>query len=769
MKDQKHLGKYEILDEIGKGGFATVYRARDTVLGREVALKVLDPLLMRDGAFVDRFKREARAAASLTHPHIVTIHDLGEADGRLYIALELIKEADLVAAIAQRGRIPWDETMRIVSQIADALTFAHGHDLVHRDLKPANVLLDPQRGAVVTDFGFAKALGSSSTSLTASGGVVGTPAYIPPEIWDGEGATPATDVYALACLTYEMLTGQPLFTGATPSAIMRRHFQPPEFPEQWPPDVPDGVGQVLLAAIGQNPAERTATPAQFAAALQGLGSAAILEPDVAELEQTAPESTAPTPQPAAYPESRPDEVACSTCGHLNRTNAQYCQACGHSLLVSASPLQPVNAPPLKKVLSNAVRPAMAEVQSPLSSPSQSRPKSKRLVWIVGGIVAILVLCCIVAVVGGLLGGKDTTTQATDAPSTVATVFPTNTSRPTTAPTQTPKPAATSTQTPRPSATPMPTTTPTPAPGDVVLAESFSGADSEARWELWNYGIYDFRIEGGKLVAVGSDPDGFARVESIDTYSDLDLQIDATIREGGTEGVFGIVFALDSSEDNFKVCRIRGDDSADCGENVNGEFDSGDWMSVDLSSHSDANVMRLIVADDQWALYVNAQCVGSGESQFVGRRRIGLVVSTASEDSSATIEYDNLIIRVPDDDSKELLVCEPTPYTSESPSQPTQPPASGGMGTVDGTIYLSSQASTATTCRISVWGNGNDFIMDAGLDSPASRQTSPGEYWWRVYFGRSDGPPLARTMQLPPGGQCSVTCYDEDNVHLECSP
>ncbi|MBN1138617.1 MAG: serine/threonine protein kinase, partial [Anaerolineae bacterium] len=145
------LGKYQLLEELGCGGFATVYRARDPDLGREVALKVLDPLLTRDPVWVERFRREARAVARLRHPHIVTIYEIGEADGLLYIAMELIPGPGLKEVIGQRGRLSWEETMTILAHVADALDCAHGEGILHRDLKPGNILLDDRRGAVLTD------------------------------------------------------------------------------------------------------------------------------------------------------------------------------------------------------------------------------------------------------------------------------------------------------------------------------------------------------------------------------------------------------------------------------------------------------------------------------------------------------------------------------------------------------------------------------------------------------------------------------------------
>ena len=284
---EQTLGKYRILEELGHGGFATVYRALDTTLEREVALKVLDPLLMRDEAFVARFQQEARAAASLEHPHIVPIYEVGEGDGRLFIAMRLVRGPSLAQRLATQGRFPWEETLDILRQVSDALAYAHEEDVIHRDIKPHNILLDERSGAMLSDFGFARLVGTSSLTQSLSGGIVGTPAYIPPEIWEGVKATPATDVYALACVAYEMLTGEVLFAGETPMVVMRAHDRGAELPEEWPIDVPLDIGGVVARALARQMEERYASVPEFLGALEELQTAAVAERIAAEVARLA--------------------------------------------------------------------------------------------------------------------------------------------------------------------------------------------------------------------------------------------------------------------------------------------------------------------------------------------------------------------------------------------------------------------------------------------------------------------------------------------------
>jgi len=272
MTDQQgpshRLGKYEVLEEIGKGGFATVYRARDSVLGREVALKVLAPQLLDDEVWEARFFKEARAVARLEHPHVATIYEIAEEEGRLFIAMQLVRGGSLADGISRDGPVPREQALNIVTQVAEALDYAHGEGVFHRDLKPANVLLDERRGAVLTDFGFASIVGEHSMSLSLSGGVVGTPSYIAPEIWEGETATAQSDLYALGCILYEMVTADKAFPGHTPPAVMRAHFKPLALPETWPPGVPSWVETVLRQALAGEPGERYAAAAALVAALE---------------------------------------------------------------------------------------------------------------------------------------------------------------------------------------------------------------------------------------------------------------------------------------------------------------------------------------------------------------------------------------------------------------------------------------------------------------------------------------------------------------------
>jgi len=266
------LGKYELHEQLGRGGFGTVYRAIDLTLGREVALKILHPAYMADPDFIERFRREARTVAVLEHPNIVTVFDLDEADGRAFIAMRYLPGGSLRDRMKKEGRIPYPIALEIVRQVAAGLQAAHARGLVHRDIKPENILFSADGQAVITDFGLAKAVQSSTSSTSSSSGGTGTPSYRAPELWRGKPpASPATDEYSLACVFCEMLSGKQLFAGETPDEIITRHVvDGAELPENWPPGVPNGLNDVLKTALAMKPEDRFTDLAGMQHALERL-------------------------------------------------------------------------------------------------------------------------------------------------------------------------------------------------------------------------------------------------------------------------------------------------------------------------------------------------------------------------------------------------------------------------------------------------------------------------------------------------------------------
>jgi serine/threonine protein kinase len=301
----QEIGRYSILEEIGRGGFAIVHRAKDTQLDREVALKELRPILLDDAGWVDRFQREARAIARLDHPHIVPIYDVYNAEKRLFLVMRLVNGPALHDLISDRSQVPWGETVDIIETVADGLDYAHRQNILHRDLKPANILIDIDRGPMLSDFGLAKLIGDNSSNVSVSGTVVGTPHYIAPEVWEGKGHSPQSDIYALGCVLFEMITGEKVFKGTTPPVVMMAHFQPIALPIAWPEGVPPGVADVLRRALAPNPADRFENAGQMAQALRNLTIGEQPQVTVRAAEQ--PQSAVDIPPIPSVEFTEPDE------------------------------------------------------------------------------------------------------------------------------------------------------------------------------------------------------------------------------------------------------------------------------------------------------------------------------------------------------------------------------------------------------------------------------------------------------------------------------
>jgi serine/threonine protein kinase/type II secretory pathway pseudopilin PulG len=262
----QRLGQYEIIAKLGAGGMATVYRARQASVDRDVAIKVIRTDLMEDENFVARFRNEARLIASLQHLHILKVFDYGNQDNILYLVMELLEGGSLSRLLRQSGGLPLKLAVRMLDQISAALDYAHGRGIIHRDLKPDNVLLDQQQNAFLTDFGIAKMLGDTS-NRTRTGMVMGTPAYMAPELWNGQTADARTDVYALGVMLYEMLAGVSPFRAETPYQIMHRHIYeaPPSLRSQGIA-LPVAVDRVISKALAKNPDERFFSAGELAAA-----------------------------------------------------------------------------------------------------------------------------------------------------------------------------------------------------------------------------------------------------------------------------------------------------------------------------------------------------------------------------------------------------------------------------------------------------------------------------------------------------------------------
>jgi serine/threonine-protein kinase len=273
MEEKRLLNdRYQLLETLGKGGMAFVYRARDLMLERYVAVKILREDYSRDPAFQDRFRLEAKAAANLSHPNIVTVHDFGLDAGKLFIVMEFVPGTDLKTLIQQRGRFTPEEALPLMIQACAGIGYAHRAGLVHCDVKPQNMLVTPDQRLKVADFGIARALASIGPS-EQSDVVWGSPQYFSPEQASGAAPSPASDVYSLGVVLYEMLTGALPFTATTATELARLHLDalPPLLTESLP-DVSPALERILLKVLSKEPSARYRTADQLGRVLLNFGT-----------------------------------------------------------------------------------------------------------------------------------------------------------------------------------------------------------------------------------------------------------------------------------------------------------------------------------------------------------------------------------------------------------------------------------------------------------------------------------------------------------------
>jgi serine/threonine protein kinase len=294
--------RYQLEERRGSGGMAMVYRARDLMLERTVAIKLLRADFSSDPDFRERFRQEAKAAANLSHPNIVTVHDFGLDEERLFIVMEYVPGTDLKSIIKKRGTIPADEAVELIVQACAGIGYAHRAGLVHCDVKPQNMLVTPDKRLKVVDFGIARAL-ASIVPDEKTDVVWGSPQYFSPEQATGMAPSPASDVYSLGVVLFEMLTGQQPFTADSSEELARLHREvPPPSPRRLNTSVPKELEQILLKVLSKEPSARYRTADQLGRVLVTFTQSAVSGPRPHPSPVTTPSFPSPTESPkrAAY-------------------------------------------------------------------------------------------------------------------------------------------------------------------------------------------------------------------------------------------------------------------------------------------------------------------------------------------------------------------------------------------------------------------------------------------------------------------------------------
>jgi serine/threonine protein kinase len=402
------LDRYEVGRLLGAGGMAEVFEGRDRLLARRVAIKVLQAQFVRDPSFLIRFKREAQAAASLSHPNIVGVYDTGTEDGTHFIVMEFVDGRTLKDVIRAEGPLYPERAAEICADVCGALIAAHARGLIHRDIKPGNVMLTPDGKVKVMDFGIARA--TTSETITQTAAVVGTAQYISPEQAQGQTVDYRSDLYSVGCCLFEMLTGTVPFTGATPVAIAYRHVrEDPTPPRMLNPDVPAPLEAICLKAMAKLPDNRYQTAAE-------------MHDDLQRFRNGQPVQATPLLDPAATTQAIPRGDG------------------------GADPTAMLGGP------------VSAERASRYAEPEEERRTS--VGWIVVSLLALVAVGLAAFFITRALTGEDTTTSTTVAPTTqqqtTTTAEPTTTTEP---PTTTTEPPTTTTQPPTTTTQPPTTTAP----------------------------------------------------------------------------------------------------------------------------------------------------------------------------------------------------------------------------------------------------------------------------------------------------------------------
>jgi ligand-binding sensor domain-containing protein len=394
----KTIGTYQIVEQVGRGGMATVFKAYQPSMDRYVAIKILPSHFTEDASFVGRFTQEARTLARLEHPHILPVHDYGEQEGTTYLVMRYVEAGTLKDVITRGGPMELREAARVMGQVGSALDYAHSQDVIHRDIKPSNVLVDERGNTFLTDFGIAK-LVAETAQFTASGAVIGTPAYMAPEQGMGQPVDYRCDIYSLGVVLYELVTGRVPYEAETPLAVLLKHVNDPlPLPRQIKPDLPEAVERVILKAMAKAPDARFQSAQQM---VDAMAAAVAARPVEAASLPPAAKAVPPTTVARRASETPPPAMEATPPPSVEAVVPQQAAEVTPPVRVEpAVPPQVVRTtPPVEAV----APPKVAKPAAP------ARKQVRWLLFAAGAVVLVILLAGGLLIVPNLIDGEPTPT------------------------------------------------------------------------------------------------------------------------------------------------------------------------------------------------------------------------------------------------------------------------------------------------------------------------------------------------------------------------
>ena len=685
------FGKYAVVEVIGRGGMADVYRARHPTLARDVAIKAIHPHLATEPGFQERFAHEARLVAALRHPGIVQVYDFDTSGGRPYMVMEFVDGGTLKDRLtrvrAERGLMTLEEAAGFLVPIADALDYAHAHGAVHRDLKPANVLLTSGGDPVLCDFGIAKIL-EDSIQVSATGALVGTPAYMSPEQAGSRPVDARSDQYSLGIVAYEMVTGRVPFQGESPTAVMVQHLQdPPPEPRAFNPAIPAAVQGVILRALAKDPGARFVSAGgfsrAFAAATQGAAAdEATLAPSTGDLAATlvppaaaAAATLVPGAQPTLVPGAQPTLVPSA-------------EGAAATLVPGAlpAPASPAAAP--SSAGSSPPRPPSGPAAA---TSTERRPGRRPLPWLAA---AVLVLVAVVggaglAVSQGWVGGGgsgEPSSPVAAAPASVAASPPASSgptapaagssggSVPVAIESGSPGPPGSATAIPTPAslaspaATPSlpavpsvaptpPTSTPTPRPTNATIAAAVGKCPStsgtlidqddfsqpNSGWPVNTEGAVRSRYQDGAYHATVLEPDHWWAASYKPDGMDAKYGVQLRTWPAGTpgDGTWGIYFGAIDKFNMFELL-VRASGEFRLAKAVdNEEIDLVPWTASGRLRTGSPNVLAVAVRGKVVTVCINGSAVTAVKDPDMRVGRVGMIAWSDTRDLD--VWYDDFTV------------------------------------------------------------------------------------------------------------------------------